>query len=159
MIKDIGAQTAVTAEYTVLYIMTHNLSFFCVGIFLFIFSSPTYDRCDTEGQQRATILGVGGRQSCTGNHGNTVLASLIPWPCQRVDKYLRKPWPIQHLHKRKPSRSARCENTPGRNSSDGLLFFYSISISHTTTDQQAWLLFLSTVSLILLLNHLHCEDS
>lgn len=89
------------------YIMTHNLC--CITIFLFIFSSPTYDWCDTEGQQRTTILGVWGRQSWTGNHGNTVLASLIPWPCQRVDKYLRMPRSIQHLHKRKPSHSARYE--------------------------------------------------
>lgn len=79
--------------------MTYNLSFYCIRIFLFIFSSPTYNWCDTDGQQRTTILGVGGRQSWTGNHGNTVLPSLIPWPCQRVDKYLCKPRPIQHLHK------------------------------------------------------------
>ena len=123
--------------------MTHNQPFYCIRIFLFIFSSPTYDWCDTEGQQRTTLLGVGGRQSWTGNHGNTVLVSLIPWPCQRVDKYLRKPRPIQHLHKRKPSQSAQYEHTPGRSSSDGL-FSYSISISHTTADKQAWLLFPSS---------------
>lgn len=108
------------------YIMTHNLC--CITIFLFIFSSPTYDWCDTEGQQRTTILGVWGRQSWTGNHGNTVLASLIPWPCQRVDKYLRMPRSIQHLHKRKPSHSARYEkkNTQGR-----MVLMDCISISHT----------------------------
>lgn len=109
------------------YIMTHNLC--CITIFLFIFSSPTYDWCDTEGQQRTTILGVWGRQSWTGNHGNTVLASLIPWPCQRVDKYLRMPRSIQHLHKRKPSHSARYEKKKHtrENGFDGLYLY----ITHT----------------------------
>lgn len=55
--------------------------------------------------------------------------------------------------------NCRYENTPGRNSFDGLLFFYSISISHTTTDKQAWLLFPYTVFLIVLIHLLQCGDS
>ena len=149
-------QTAISAKYTVYN--DSELAFLLYKDLLFISSSPTYDWCDTEGQQRTTILGVGGRQSWTGNHGNTVLASLIPWPCQRVDKYLRKPRPIQHLHKRKPSQSAWYENTPGRKSFDGL-FSYSISISHTSTDKQAQLLFPPSVWLILLVKHLQCGDT
>lgn len=137
--------------------MTHNRSFYCIRIFLFIFNSPTYDWCYTEGQQ-TTILGNGGRQSWTGNHGNTVLVSVIPWLCQRVDKYLHKPRPIQHLHKRKPSQSARFENISRKNSFDGL-FSSRISISHTTADQQAWLLIPSSVRLVLLTKLLHCGDT
>lgn len=139
VINNISVQITISAKYTVQYIMTHNLSFYCIRIFLFIFSSPTYDWCDTEGQQRATILGVGGRQSWTGNHGNTVLASLIPWPCQRVDKYLRKPRPIQHMHKRQPSQSTRYENTPGKNSWWWtVIFLQYLHITHHQTNRHGY---------------------
>ncbi len=126
--------------------MTHNRSLYCIRSFLFIFSSPTYGWCDTGGQQRTTILGVRGRLSWTGNHGNTALVFLIPRPCRQIPARAR---PIQHLHERKPPQSARCENTPGRTSFDGL-FSCSISISHTSTDKQARLLFSSSVFILCL---------
>lgn len=40
----------------------HFKSFFCIKIFLFSFSSHTYDWCYTEGQQTA-LLGCGGRRA------------------------------------------------------------------------------------------------
>lgn len=60
-IKDICVQTAIRAKYTVYN--DSQPAFLLYKDLLFISSSPTYDWCDTEGQQRTTILGVGGRQS------------------------------------------------------------------------------------------------
>lgn len=109
----------------------------------------------TEGQQ-ITILGVGGRQSWTGNHGNTVLVFVIPWPCQRVDKYLHKLRPIQHLHQRKPSQSARYKTISRRNRLDAL-FSSVIFTSPVTADKQAWVV-IPTCLFSLLLKPLHCSN-
>lgn len=111
-----------------LYIMTHNLSIAEESSFLSSSLPLTIGVILKANKEQPSLL-LQAVQSWTGNHGNTVLASLIPRPCQRVDEYLRGHRPIQHLHERKPSRAAWYENTPGRSTSDGPLSG-SFAVSH-----------------------------
>lgn len=57
--KGIAVQKAMSKRHSAGYMMTQGLFLYFKRFFLFIFSSPTDDWCDTEGQQRTTILGVG----------------------------------------------------------------------------------------------------
>lgn len=85
-----------------------------------------------------------------------MLVSVIPWPCQRVDKYLHKLRPIQHLHQRKPSQSTPYKNISRRNRLDAL-FSSTIFTSPVTTDKQARVV-IPTCLFSLLLKPLNCGN-
>lgn len=155
VIKDTGLKTRPNIQY----IMTHNLSFYYIRIFfvylqlshlwLVWYWRPTKNNYPWCWRQAELNWKPWQHSACLSN------PLALPESRQIPAQALAYSTPAQ----KKTFPNCRYENTPGRNSFDRLLFFYSISISHTTTDKQAWLLFPYTVSLILLVKHLQCGDS